>query len=88
MATAEEKAQVIKQFAKHQKDTGSAEVQVALITSRLNHLQEHFQTHKKDHHSRRGLLKLVGQRKRLLDYVKSNDVQLYRKLVSELELRK
>lgn len=88
MSTAQEKAEVIKQFAQHEGDTGSSEVQVALITARLNHLQGHFETHKKDHHSRRGLLKLVGQRRRLLDYVKSKNVQLYRKLVSELSLRK
>lgn len=88
MATAQEKAEVIKQFAQHEGDTGSSEVQVALITARLNHLQGHFGTHKKDHHSRRGLLKLVGQRRRLLDYVKAKNVQLYRKLVSELSLRK
>ncbi len=88
MSTAEEKAEVIKQFAQHEGDTGSSEVQVALITARLNHLQNHFETHKKDHHSRRGLLKLVGQRRRLLDYVKSKNIQLYRKLVSELSLRK
>jgi len=78
-------------FAKHgisEKDTGSAAAQIAHITSRLNYLQDHFQKNKKDHHSRRGLLKLVGQRRRLLDYVKRKDIQQYRTLIADLGIRK
>lgn len=84
----EQRADIIKTHARHANDSGSAEVQVALITARLNDLQAHFETHKKDHHSRRGLLKLVGQRRRLLDYVKNKDVQGYRALIQELGIRK
>ena len=84
----EEKGNLVRQFAKHASDSGSAEVQVALITARLNYLQEHFSTHKKDHHSRRGLLKLVGRRRRLLDYIKGRDVQGYRDLIQKLGIRK
>ncbi len=69
-------------------DTGSPEVQIALLTARINHLTEHFKTHKKDHHSRRGLLKLVGRRRRLLDYVKNIDVQRYRDIVAANGLRR
>lgn len=72
----------------HATDTGSPEVQVALLTERINHLTEHLRTHKKDHHSRRGLLMLVGRRRRLLDYVKGNDVERYRALIARLGLRK
>jgi small subunit ribosomal protein S15 len=72
----------------HATDTGSPEVQVALLTERINHLTEHLRTHKKDHHSRRGLLMLVGRRRRLLDYVKDNDVERYRALIARLGLRK
>jgi small subunit ribosomal protein S15 len=72
----------------HATDTGSPEVQVALLTERINHLTEHLRTHKKDHHSRRGLLMLVGRRRRLLDYVKENDVERYRALIARLGLRK
>lgn len=86
--SAENKAEVIKKFAKHGQDTGSAAVQIALITARVNYLQGHFESHKKDHHSRRGLLKLVGKRRSLLDYVKSRDVQAYRSLIQELGIRK
>lgn len=86
--TAEGKSEVVKKYAKHERDSGSAEVQIALITARLNYLQEHFAAHKKDHHSRRGLLKLVGQRRRLLDYVKNRDVQAYRSLIQDLGIRK
>ncbi len=78
-------------FAKHgisENDTGSASAQVAHITSRLNYLQDHFKNNKKDHHSRRGLLKLVGQRRRLLDYIKRKDVQQYRTLIADLGIRK
>ncbi len=69
-------------------DTGSPEVQIALLTARINHLTEHFKTHKKDHHSRRGLLKLVGQRRRMLDYVKNIDVERYRRIVAANGLRR
>ena len=69
-------------------DTGSADVQIALLTARIRHLTEHFKTHKKDHHSRRGLLRLVSQRKKLLSYVKSNDITSYAELISRLGLRK
>lgn len=84
----EQKAEIVKKFAKTPNDTGSAEVQVALITSRLDYLQKHFATNLKDHHSRRGLLKLVGQRRRLLDYIKGKDVVQYRELIQELGIRK
>lgn len=86
--TLEQKTEVKSKYGHHDKDSGSAEVQVALITSRLNYLQDHFKTHSKDHHSRRGLLKLVGRRRRLLDYIKKNDVQKYRELIGELGIRK
>jgi small subunit ribosomal protein S15 len=86
--SAAEKTEVIEKFAINQGDSGSAEVQIALITSRLKYLQEHFAEHKKDHHSRRGLLKLVGRRRSLLDYLKRKDVQKYRELILELGIRK
>jgi small subunit ribosomal protein S15 len=82
------KATVITKFSQHEKDTGSPEVQIALLTERITHLTEHFKTHAKDHHSRRGLLKLVGQRRRLLDYLKSKNVDRYRKLIDTLGIRK
>jgi small subunit ribosomal protein S15 len=72
----------------HESDTGSTEVQVALLTERINHLTEHLKVHKKDHHSRRGLLMLVGRRRRLLDYVKKNDVERYRAIIAKLGLRR
>jgi small subunit ribosomal protein S15 len=72
----------------HESDTGSSEVQVALLSQRIEYLTEHFKTHKKDHHSRRGLLKLVGQRRRLLDYLKRSNLERYRTVVSSLNLRK
>ena len=72
----------------HETDTGSTEVQVAPLTERINHLTEHLKVHKKDHHSRRGLLMLVGRRRRLLDYLKSNDVERYRTLIAKLGLRR
>lgn len=84
----EQRADIIKKFARAEGDTGSPEVQVALITARMNELQGHFETHKKDHHSRRGLLQLVGQRRRLLDYVRRKDVQKYRQLIEQLNIRK
>ena len=82
------KKNIIQRFRFHDKDTGSPEVQVALLSERINHLTEHFKIHAKDHHSRRGLLKLVGQRRRLLDYLKVKDVERYRKLIKELGIRK
>lgn len=85
---AAEKYEIIKKHAKNDGDTGSAEVQVAIITERLNDLQDHFRQHKGDHHSRRGLLKMVGKRRRLLDYIKSRDIQGYRSLIQELGIRK
>lgn len=82
------KNEVIEKFRTHESDTGSPEVQVALLTNRINSLTEHFKTHKKDHHSRRGLLMLVGQRKRLLNYLKEKDIARYRSLAKALKLRK
>lgn len=82
------KQTIIHQFRHHDSDTGSPEVQVALLTARINHLTEHFKTHKKDHHSRRGLLKLVGRRRRLLDYLKVKEVDRYRSVIKELGIRK
>jgi len=79
---------IIKEYQKDASDTGSADVQIALLTARIRHLTEHFKTHKKDHHSRRGLLRLVSQRKKLLSYVKTNDVNSYSNLISRLGLRK
>ena len=79
---------IIKEYQKDASDTGSADVQIALLTARIRHLTEHFKTHKKDHHSRRGLLRLVSQRKKLLSYVKSNDITSYANLISSLGLRK
>jgi small subunit ribosomal protein S15 len=86
--TREVKDQIIRDYRVHDKDTGSPEVQIALLTSRINELTEHFKTHGKDHHSRRGLLKLVGQRRRLLDYLKSKDGARYRTAIERLGIRK
>ena len=83
-----EKKEIVAQFGRDENDTGSPEVQVALLTERINHLTEHLKMHKKDHHSRRGLLKMVGQRKGLLDYIRNKDVVKYRELIAELGLRK
>ena len=83
-----DKKAIIEQFGRGPADTGSPEVQVALLTNRINHLTEHLKTHKKDHHSRRGLLMLVGQRRGLLDYIMKNDIEKYRKLIAELGIRK
>ena len=88
MLAKERKQEVIKTFQKHETDTGSSEVQIALLTERINYLTGHFQVHTKDHHSRRGLLKLVGQRRRLLDYLKRVDLSRYRGVVDKLGLRK
>ncbi len=82
------KNEIIEKFKVHPTDTGSPEVQVALITDRISYLTDHFKTHKKDHHSRQGLLKLVGQRRSLLDYLKKKDVTKYRDLIKALGLRK
>ena len=79
---------IIKEYQKDSADTGSVDVQVALLTARIRHLTEHFKTHKKDHHSRRGLLRLVSQRKKLLAYIKNNDLTAYANLISRLGLRK
>lgn len=84
----QEKSEVIKKHASHPGDTGSAAVQIALITARVNHLQTHFETHKKDHHSRRGLMKMVGRRRSLLDYLRKQNVQAYRDLIQDLGIRK
>jgi small subunit ribosomal protein S15 len=84
----EDKSDVINRHRLHDADSGSPEVQIALLTERINYLTEHFKTHKKDHHSRRGLLKLVGRRRRLLDYLRANRVDRYRAIVKELGLRK
>lgn len=83
-----EKAEIIAKFATHEGDTGSPEVQIALLTERINHLNEHLSTHKQDNHSRRGLLKMVGKRRALLEYLKSVDIERYRSLIAALELRK
>jgi small subunit ribosomal protein S15 len=83
-----QKAEIISEFGTHESDTGSPEVQVALLTARISYLTEHFQTHKKDHHSRRGLLKLVGQRRRLLNYLMKKDIERYRALIKRLGIRK
>ena len=82
------KKEIIEKFKRHEGDTGSPEVQIALLTNRINSLTEHFKTHKKDHHSRRGLLMLVSQRRRLLNYLKEVDVKRYREIVKALNLRK
>ena len=86
--TVEEKREVIQQFGKNDTDTGSPEVQIALLTRRINHLTEHLREHKHDHHSRRGLLLLVGQRRRLLNYLNRKDLDRYRSLIQELGLRR
>ena len=86
--TSEDKLVIISRFSKHEGDTGSPEVQVALLTRRIDDLTEHLKVHKKDHHSRRGLLKMVGQRRRLLNYLQTKDMERYRSLVKDLDLRK
>ncbi len=85
--TPERKQELIKEFATHEGDTGSPEVQVAILTERINNLTEHFKVHRKDNHSRRGLLKLVSQRRKLLDYLKRKDFDRYQKLIERLGLR-
>ena len=84
----EEKNAIIKEYAQHEGDTGSPEVQIALLTKRINDLTEHLKTHKKDHHSRRGLLKMVGQRRNLLNYLTKVDIERYRAIIAKLGIRK
>jgi small subunit ribosomal protein S15 len=86
--TAEEKAELVEKFGKDANDTGATEVQIALLTSRINHLTEHLREHKHDHHSRRGLLMLVGRRRRFLNYLQKKDLEGYRSLIRELGLRR
>jgi len=84
----EKKEEIVKEYQLHEKDTGSTEVQVALLTDRIKDLTDHLRGHKKDHHSRRGLLKMVGRRRRLLDYLKATDIEAYRALIDKLGLRR
>jgi small subunit ribosomal protein S15 len=86
--TTDEKKEIIDRHRLHEADTGSPEVQVAILSERINYLTDHFKTHAKDHHSRRGLIKLVGQRRRLLNYLKNKDIDRYRALIEQLGLRK
>ena len=88
MLETERKTDIIEQYKQHEGDTGSAEVQVALLTERINHLTQHLRVHRKDHHSRRGLLKMVGQRRRQLAYLNNTDVERYRAIIAKLGLRK
>ena len=83
-----DKAETIATYRLHDTDTGSPEVQIALLTERIKHLTEHLRVHKGDHHTRRGLMKLIGRRRRLLDYVRDNDVERYREIIARLELRR
>jgi len=86
--SSESKSAIIESFRTHESDTGSPEVQVAILTQRIQYLTEHFKTHQKDHHSRLGLLKLVGKRRRLLDYLKRKDLDRYQRLITQLGIRK
>ena len=86
--TSQQKQDIIKKFQGHEKDTGSTEVQIALLSERILYLTEHFKAHKKDHHSRRGLLQLVNQRRKLLDYLKQKNAESYKKILKDLNLRK
>lgn len=88
MLATEKKQEIINNFKKHEGDTGSPEVQIAILTARIVYLTDHFKVHKKDHHSRRGLLKLVGQRRRMLDYLKSRDLDRYKKVIEQLGIRR
>ncbi|MDT8446962.1 MAG: 30S ribosomal protein S15 [bacterium] len=88
MLTKETKAEIVKKFGQNETDTGSTKVQIALLTARIIYLTEHFKEHTHDHHSRRGLLKLVGSRRHLLNYLKKNDINEYRELIKELGIRK
>ncbi len=84
----EEKTAIIQEYAMHEGDTGSPEVQIAVLTKRINDLTEHLRTHQKDHHSRRGLLKMVGSRRSLLNYLQNNDIERYRTIIAKLGIRK
>jgi small subunit ribosomal protein S15 len=86
--TKEQKAEITKKFGKGPNDTGTAEVQIAILTAHINSLSPHFESHKKDHHGRVGLLKLVGKRRRLLEYLMRTDINRYRKIIQELDIRK
>lgn len=86
--TKQEKQELVKKFGKNEKDSGTAEVQIALLTRRINDLTDHFNKHKKDHHSRRGLMMMVGKRRRLLDYLAAKDIERYRTIIKELNIRK
>ncbi len=88
MLATEKKQEIISSHKRHDSDTGSAEVQIAILTERISYLTEHFKVHKKDHHSRRGLLKMVGQRRRLLDYLKKKDVDRYKAIIEKLGIRR
>jgi small subunit ribosomal protein S15 len=88
MLVTDKKQEIIKTHKRHENDTGSPEVQIAILTERITYLTEHFKIHKKDHHSRRGLLKIVGQRRRLLDYLKGKDVERYRAIIEKLGIRR
>jgi small subunit ribosomal protein S15 len=88
MLTKENKEEIVKKYGVHEGDTGSPEVQIALLTARISYLTEHLKEHKKDHHSRRGLLKMVGQRRRLLSYLSNKNITRYREIIAQLNLRK
>lgn len=88
MLTKEAKEEIVKKYGTHEGDTGSPEVQIALLTARISYLTEHLKEHKKDHHSRRGLLKMVGQRRRLLSYLSKKNINRYREIIAQLNLRK
>ncbi|MDR3270803.1 MAG: 30S ribosomal protein S15 [Peptococcaceae bacterium] len=88
MLTVEQKQEIITKYQQHEGDTGSPEVQIALLTARISYLQDHFKAHKKDHHSRRGLLKMVFKRRHLLDYLKNSDFNRYRQIITDLGLRR
>lgn len=88
MLTKENKQEIIQKYATHEGDTGSPEVQIAILTNRIIYLTEHLKVHKKDHHSRRGLLKMVGHRRRLLSYLQKKDINRYREIIAQLNLRK
>ncbi|MBT8381775.1 MAG: 30S ribosomal protein S15 [Ignavibacteria bacterium] len=86
--TKDEKQEIVKKFGKSENDSGRSEVQIALLTKRINDLTDHFSSHKKDHHSRRGLMMMVGKRRRLLDYLTAKDIERYRVIIKELNIRK
>ncbi|HBS60277.1 MAG: 30S ribosomal protein S15 [Bacillota bacterium] len=88
MLTPDKKQSIIEKYKLHENDTGSPEVQIAILTERINYLTEHLKEHKKDHHSRRGLLKMVGQRRGMLNYLKEKDIERYRTIIEQLKLRK